>query len=143
MKRTFLYPSQIQSISQIRSDLESLAQSWDIPPSELRQITMMVEELFSNIIRFAYEDNIGNPIDIMLSNNGTKIIILISDDGIPFNPLEYDPDQTADPVSMEDRGMGLSLIKAFADSIDYRREDGKNRLLIEKAIRSKPEKEQS
>ncbi len=142
MKRTFLYPSQIQSISQIRSDLESLAQSWDIPPSELRQITMMVEELFSNIIRFAYEDNIGNPIDIMLSNNGTKIIILISDDGIPFNPLEYDPDQTADPVSMEDRGMGLSLIKAFADSIDYRREDGKNRLLIEKAIRSKPEKEQ-
>ena len=119
--------------------MENLAESWMIPSSETKQITLMVEELFSNIIRFAFGDKGDHQIELQFSKSEGKITLLISDDGIPFNPLEYNPDQLADPASIHDGGMGLSLIKAFADSIEYNREEQKNLLLIQKTIRSRPE----
>lgn len=99
----------------------------------------MIEELFSNIIRFAFENKGDHKIELTLSIDEGIITLLIRDNGIPFNPLEYNQDQLADPVSMDDGGMGLTLIRAFADSIEYSREEQKNLLLIQKTIRSRPE----
>lgn len=119
--------------------METLAEKWEIPSSETKQITLMTEELFSNIIRSAFQDKGDYKIELTLSKNEGLITLLISDDGIPFNPLEYNQDQLTDPISMDDGGMGLTLIRAFADSLEYSREEQKNLLLIKKTIRSSPE----
>lgn len=139
MKKKFQYKSEVQSIALIRKDMETLAETWEIPSSETKQITLMIEELFSNIIRFAFENKGDHKIELTLSIDEGIITLLIRDNGIPFNPLEYNQDQLADPVSMDDGGMGLTLIRAFADSIEYSREEQKNLLLIQKTIRSRPE----
>ena len=143
MKKKFQYKSEVQSIATIRKDLEDLSVSWGIPKSESRQITLMVEELFSIIIRNAFGDKNNHLMEFTISLNEGIIHLLLSDDGIPFNPLEYNTEQFSDPVSIDDGGMGLSLIRAFADSIEYSREEQKNILLIQKTIRSQPETEQS
>ena len=62
-------------------------------------------------------------------------------EGDRFNPLETDPEQLMDPASIDDGGMGLSLIRAFCDSINYSREEQKNILLIKKTIRGQTETE--
>lgn len=143
MKKKFQYKSEIQSIATIRKDMEDLAKSWDIPSSEAKQITLMLEELFSIIIRYAFKEKTNHHIGFAISQNEGIIYLLLSDDGIPFNPLEYNPEQLTDPASSDDGGMGLSLIRAFADSIEYKREEQKNQLLIQKTIRSQPETEPS
>ena len=143
MKKTFQYKSEVQSIVSIRKDLEILADTWEIPSSESRQITLIVEELFSNIIRFAFEGKGNHLIELSLSKSEGIISLLLSDDGIQFNPLEYNPGQEADPAFIDDGGMGLTLIKAFADSIEYKREKQKNQLHIIKSIRSQSGSEQS
>ncbi len=74
-----------------------------------------------------------------LTNELTYTIIEIIDEGPPYNPLEYNPDQDFDPVLSDEGGMGLSLIKAFSDSLQYTREEGRNILLIQKIIRSQTE----
>ncbi len=58
---------------------------------------------------------------------------------IPLIRLDYLPFQASNPTSTDEDDMGLSLIRAFSDSIQYTREEQKNILLIQKIIRSQPE----
>ena len=102
MERLFQYNSEIQAVPSIRRDLEELALNWGFPDSVLRQITLIIEELFSIIIRFAFDDKERHLILILISQIDQEICIEISDDGIPFNPMEYEPGFIPDPVSSDD-----------------------------------------
>jgi anti-sigma regulatory factor (Ser/Thr protein kinase) len=138
METEFAYTPEIQSIPRIRKDLERLARDWEIPETELKQLTLVIEELFSRIIWHIAEHEHDTPVRILVSRKGRELDIVIIDNGHPVNPLNITNVRPADPVSGDDRGMGLALIKAFSDSIDYRREEDRNRLHIRKTIRSNP-----
>ncbi|MCK4879364.1 MAG: ATP-binding protein [Bacteroidales bacterium] len=135
MNRIFQYRSHIQEIPRIRKDLEFLEQEWAIPKSEIRQILVIIEELFSNIIRYAFDDNREHIIDIRLVNSENQIEIEMIDDGIPFNPLEYQMEPLADPATSDAGGMGLTLIRAFSSNISYHRSSGKNHLKVTKKVK--------
>jgi len=101
----------------------------------------MVEELLSNIIRYAFFDKNDHLINFTISMEEGTISLLLSYSGDPYNPLETNPNLQTDPASSDDGGMGLSLIRAFADSIEYKRSEKLNLLSIQKIIRSQPETE--
>ena len=130
---------EIQSVPRIRKDLEHLARDWDIPETELKQVTLVIEELFSSIIRHTHRKLEGTPVSLRFSKDGPELDILISDEGFRFNPLEIDKAHPADPVATDEGTMGLALIQAFSDSIEYQREGECNRLHIRKTIRSNQE----
>ncbi len=132
----YQYKSEIQEIQLIRGNLASLAKLWKIPESELRQIGVIIEELFSNIIRFAYDDNLEHQIDIRLLKADGEIRIEIIDDGIPFNPVNHQLGAVSDPAPSEVGGMGLTLVRTFSDSIVYSRINRRNQLKITKKIKS-------
>jgi len=134
MEQTFQYPSEIHEIPNIRKDLGVLESAWKIPESKMRQIRVIVEELFSNIVRFAYEDNEVHVIEIRMNKNENIIIIEIIDDGIAFNPLEYNLDPLRDPALVGSDGMGLTLVQTFSSNMSYQRRGDKNHLRIEKKI---------
>jgi len=137
MDREFQYHSHIQEIPRIRKDLEFLETEWSIPESEIRQILVIIEEIFSNIVRYAFEDKQGHTIDIRLDSCDNQIEIEIIDDGIAFNPLDYQMGPMADPATPDAGGMGLNLIRAFSSKISYHRSTGKNHLKITKKIKRK------
>ncbi len=141
MKKKYQYPTVIQSIASIRSDLKAFADISDIPESELRQITLIVEELYSKIVRFAFEGKEQQLLEISLSKADREITLEMIYEGDEFNPLGINPEQLMDPALIDEGGMGLSLIKAFCDSINYSREEQKNILLIKKIIRGQAETE--
>jgi len=138
MEQVYHYHSDIQEIPKIREDLAVVAKKWEIPPSEMGQIKLIIEEIFSNIIRFAYQDQKAHMVEIRLEKEEMTISIEITDDGIPFNPLEHRSTTFADPASMDSGGMGLTLIRTFSDAIRYARAGTLNRLTIVKKIKSKP-----
>jgi anti-sigma regulatory factor (Ser/Thr protein kinase) len=137
MDRAFQYPSHIQEIPQIRIDLEFLKQEWAIPESEIKQILVIIEEIFSNIVRYAFEDKKEHAIDIRLACTENQIEIEIIDDGIAFNPLDYQLVPQSDPATSDAGGMGLTLIRAFSSKISYQRNSGKNHLKITKKVNRK------
>ena len=136
MEQLYKYRSSIQEIPTIRKDLTELQSLWSIPDSEMRQIRLIIEEIFSNIIRYAFSDSQEHFIQVQLKKLNGDITIQITDDGIPFNPLEHNQGVITDPASSVDGGMGLTLIKTFSNSITYERVDSKNQLLITKKIKS-------
>ena len=138
MEQLFTYKSEIQEIPRIRKDLTELALSWKIPESELRQISVIIEEIFSNVVRFAYDDRQLHEIAVRLALSEQIIHIEIIDDGIPFNPLEYQRGAIVDPATSDTGGMGLTLVQTFSDSIKYKRTNQHNYLTIEKLIKSRP-----
>jgi anti-sigma regulatory factor (Ser/Thr protein kinase) len=134
MEESFQYRSEIHEIPNIRRDLGELESAWKIPESKMRQIRVIVEELFSNIVRFGYEDDDEHVIEIRMYRSENIIEIEIIDDGIAFNPLEYSQDPTGDPALVELGGMGLTLVRTFSSNMSYQRKGGKNQLKIEKKI---------
>lgn len=136
MDRVFQYRADIQEIHRIREDLGFLRQEWAVSDGEIRQIQVIIEELFSNIVRHAYEDNKEHPIELRLGYRDREIDIEIIDDGIPFNPLEHENGASADPANFEEGGMGLPLIKAFSSAATYQRNSGRNHLTITKKLKN-------
>lgn len=103
----------------------------------------MVEELFSNIIRYAFPDKKDHLVEFTISLEEGIIHLLLCDDGEAFNPLDNNHDKITDPASSDDGSMELSLIRAFADTLKYIRKEPYNLLFIQKTIRSQPETDQS
>ena len=90
----------------------------------------------TNIVRFAYQDSKQHVVEVILKKDSDQIVIQIIDDGIPFNPLEHEAGPRTDPAASLDGGMGLTLIKTFANSISYTRKNNQNQLQIVKKIKS-------
>lgn len=138
MDRSFQYRSDIQEIPTIRKDLEFLNTEWSIAKSETRQILLIIEEIFSNIVRYGFiDDKNVHLVDIRLGFRDNRIEIEIIDDGIAFNPLEYQLSRLPDPTTSDAGGMGLSLIRTFSSQIEYERISGKNYLKITKKVKIK------
>ncbi len=90
-------------------------------------IDLCLDEAVSNIIRYGYEDGSRGTITISLERLDDGIRAVVTDGGREFNPLRQPA--PAVPTTLEDvpvGGLGIHLMRAFADVFEYRREDGRN-----------------
>ena len=92
---------------------------------------LCLNELVTNVIRYAYADKGRHEIRLFLEQKGDELRATIEDDGDPFNPLEKE--SPAVPLSLEDAGVGgwgIPIVRALADDLSYERRDGRNRFTI-------------
>ena len=107
----------------------------DIKDSKLlKKFNLVVEEIFVNIVSYAYPDSdTNNTVTISIKDNDDKTIITFIDSGKHFNPLiKDDPDLS---LSVDERpigGLGIYLVKKMMDNVEYEYKDNKNILTIEK-----------
>ncbi len=118
----------------LEENLESLGCSF----KEQQQMCIAVEELFVNIVNYAYPESAG-PADLSVRKGADQMIeIEIRDSGIPFNPLEQqDPDIT---LLAEDRpigGLGIYMVKKCMDEVTYQYKDRQNVLILKKKLAGK------
>ena len=100
------------------------------------QIEMAVEEIFSNIAHYAYNQKIGEAtIQCEVLEGPLRTVIQFMDHGKPFDPLKKEDADTS-PKALEERegGLGIIMVKNMMDDISYSYEDGKNILTINKNL---------
>lgn len=99
---------------------------------KLLKLLLIAEEALTNTVFYGYqEDDIDNHIIISCSCSGNKIIIKITDSGIPYNPLEGACKSVPSNLAqVSPGGLGKTFIKKFADQIDYTYDNQKNNLII-------------
>ncbi len=100
-------------------------------------VNLALEELVVNVIRYAYMDFDEHLIDISLSIVDEHIVLLIEDDGRPFDPREGNRqlDYTDDPDDLEVGGLGLVLVLDMVDVLKYARVNDKNRTEVHIKLR--------
>ena len=106
------------------------------------QIELAAEEIFINIVNYAYNNNpgevlIGSAIKSM--DGKVTITITFADWGEPFNLLEFEePDLRLPLEQRKVGGLGILMVKRTMDIISYEYDNGMNHLLIKKSWDAKP-----
>lgn len=124
----------ISELNSIVEAVEELAVDWSLSKKLKGQLNLVVEEIVSNIMKYAYSDGQQHVISVEFCKDDACIELKITDDGKKFNMLEFEekPDIMA---SVEDRnigGLGIHIVTTLMDTVDYKRANGKNILLLTK-----------
>lgn len=122
---------------------ENLTQAMDFADEQLRnadcpenvrmKISLVIEEIFMNIVTYAYVSCSGYVQIGIEVNNGTAIICF-TDAGTPYNPLsQADPDTKTPPKGRKKGGWGIFISKKMTDDMKYEYKDGQNILTVRKS----------
>ncbi|MHC4212705.1 MAG: PAS domain S-box protein [Planctomycetota bacterium] len=102
-----------------------------------RQLNIVFDELLNNIVSYAYEDDEEHEILVTVEQAGQRLVINITDDGIPFNAFsEAEPDIEADVEERAIGGLGIHLVKNLMDEVYYQRGIGRNIVTLVKQLDS-------
>ena len=115
--------------------LENCGRMMKLPHKCLFEINLGLDELFTNIISYGFEDESEHPIKFTIAKEKETLVVQVEDDGKPFNPLDVAvPEEAQDLDSMDIGGLGIHLIKNMMDDIDYQRAGGKNKVILKKCV---------
>lgn len=128
------YAAKADELSRVQEDIKSFLQEAECPPKALMQVLLAVEEIFINIVNYAYGDKKGAvTLKLELLNEPDRYALWFCDTGVPFDPTaRKEPDLSEDLLDREIGGLGIFLVRKTMDKMTYKREDGWNITCIEK-----------
>jgi anti-sigma regulatory factor (Ser/Thr protein kinase) len=128
-------PSAIDAIAPASGAAEAWLGDKGASPDAAFLVSLAIEELVTNCIKYGYDDGGDHVVDITLSLTKEMLTMVVVDDGRAFNPLELPPPDTS--MSIEDRpigGLGIHLLRQMSDDMQYERRDSTNRLTLIKRL---------
>lgn len=124
-------PAKLESLETFRSFVLQTIEGWNITEAMVPKIELVLEEVLTNIINYAYPTGEGDVEVQCTLLNKDKLCFVIQDCGKPFNPLsENSPDLCTDLSKRKIGGLGIFLLRKMVDEVDYQHEEGKNILKI-------------
>ena len=136
MVKTIEMKNQMEEISSIIGQFEVFAEENELPMDITMKISLAFDDILSNIVQYAYTDERPHDILIDFKLYKNQVLIRITDDGIPFNPLLVNTPDTSS--SLEERtigGLGIHLVKNVMDDCRYRRRINQNILTLVKKLK--------
>ncbi len=124
----------LNNIPQVTEFVDSELEKAGCPLKTKLKINVAVDELFSNIARYAYSPGTGRAkVKIEIEEDPAAAVITFTDTGIPFDPLALEsPDISLPAEKRSAGGLGVFLVKKTMDSMDYEYSNGQNILRIRK-----------
>lgn len=132
MKRVLELHASAAALPRLIAFAETFAAGCGLPASEKSRLLLILEELFTNAVRYGYPPG-ARPgrIAVALTAGPGRIEIDFTDDGAPFDPLAQPaPRLDRPPRERPPGGLGLHILRALADEAGYRRARGRNHLLL-------------
>jgi len=100
-------------------------QGWS--PEVHNKVRLSIEELVANCVVHGCARGTCTWIAVDVRAGADDVIVRISDDGPPFDPLAApDPSFDSPPDQRAIGGLGLFLVRHLMDSVSYQRENGTN-----------------
>jgi sigma-B regulation protein RsbU (phosphoserine phosphatase) len=122
--------AEIERLSQI---IDAFGKRHHLTSQVLFNLSLALEEILTNVISYGYADSDEHRIIVRLSLKQGELTAEVEDDGRPFNPLEApEPDVERSLGERPIGGLGIHLVRKSMDRLEYRREEGKNLLVMKK-----------
>ena len=114
---------------------EEIGRSIGISDKSIFEMNLALDELFTNIISYGFQDQQEHTIKIVITIEGDLLHMCIEDDGLPFNPLtSKTPDFQCGIEECKIGGLGIHLIRKLMDDVQYQRLADKNILVLKRKI---------
>jgi len=109
----------------------------DCPMKAQMQIELAIDEIFTNIVSYAYVPGTGDAtVRFDFDEASGMVTLSFADRGVPYDPLKKeDPDVSLPASEREIGGLGIFLVKKNMDDMRYEYRDGQNLLTLYKKIR--------
>ena len=126
----------LENIPAVTAFVDERLEAAGCPVKARTQIDVAIDELFSNIARYAYDPATGPAtVRVDVDREPLSVRVTFIDQGKPYDPLaKPDPDVT---LSAQDRpigGLGIFMVKKSMDDVRYEYKDGQNILTVEKRL---------
>ncbi len=109
------------------------------PEEELIKIRVAIDEVMTNCILYAYPHEKNKEISLHAKTADGQLIFTVTDQGMPFNPLKNE-DSSLDDIGNTDieemkiGGLGIPLMKATFNNVEYQRIENNNVLVLTKNL---------
>ncbi|MCX6276494.1 MAG: SpoIIE family protein phosphatase [Bacteroidetes bacterium] len=127
--------NQVTELESLEAKIEELAELWQIPAKVVMEINLVLEELFTNMVFYGYNDHEPHLIKIEFHFiDEHQIQLRLEDDGKPFNLLEKNTGNVIDQPLSERQigGLGIHFVKEMMNKIEYQRLGNNNIILLTK-----------
>ena len=117
----------------VEGELEKL----DAPMKTTIQMSVAIDEIYSNIVYYAYGEESSGPatVTVIYEEEDNAVKLCFADKGIPYDPLaKEDPDITLSAEQRGIGGLGIFMVKKTMDGVEYKYENGQNILTIKKIL---------
>ena len=134
-KYSFELKSKLSELDNLCLNLENLGKKIGLPKKLIFEINLALDELFTNIISYGFSDEDEHTIKVTITPLKEEICLCIEDDGVPFNPIEFEsPDAACSVENCRVGGLGIHIMRKLMDDICYERCGDKNVLTLKKNL---------
>jgi len=128
-------PNSLAALARLHAVVEEFCRQRAIHPDIAFKIDLALEELFTNIVRYGYNDHRPHEIVVRLKGGHDSVRISIEDDARHFNPLLAPAvDVNAPAAERRIGGLGIHLVRNLLDQVRYQRRPVGNRLIMIKRL---------
>jgi serine/threonine-protein kinase RsbW len=135
MKKEIKIKNQVGELEHVNQFIEEIGEELGLDMELQMNLNLVMEEMVSNVIFYAYPEGADADIELMAESNGKELTFVLSDQGREFDPTaKEDNDLDINPAERELGGMGIYIVKNIMNKVTYQRLEGKNLLTMKKKI---------
>ena len=125
--------ARLSELRDLSTMVEAFGDANQLPVPKVFVINLALDELITNAVTHGNFGAASDPkIEVHLRIDHDVLILTMEDNGDSFDPTtDTKPDTTSSLEARKVGGLGLYLVKSFADRISYEFVGGKNRLRLE------------
>ena len=111
-----------------------------VPRKACLRLTLLVEELFTNTVVHGHGADTESPVYLAFHIQPSAIVLTYEDTARPFDPFARVrvPDEAFDLENRPVGGLGVALVAAIAERVEYAHVAGKNRISLVIPTSSEP-----
>ena len=132
---SFELKNSLSELDNLCEYLEDFGQKIGLSKKLIFEINLSLDELFTNIISYGFKDEDEHIIKVTITPQNEELGLHIEDDGIPFNPIDFEtPDVAGSVENCNIGGLGIHIMRKLMDEICYQRCGDKNVLTLKKTL---------
>ncbi|MBO7109233.1 MAG: ATP-binding protein [Prevotella sp.] len=136
MKKEIQIRNQVDDLQHVAAFVEEIADELQLSPELTMNFNLVLEEMVSNVIFYAYPKENDQPIILTATSDDDSISFIITDEGRAFDPTaREDADMSVNPADRQLGGMGIFITRQIMDDVTYQRIDGCNILTMTKRLK--------
>ena len=134
----------LREIASVAAQIDEFCEQRNYAPQIGYAVNLSIEEILTNRISYGYEDDEQHRIEVIVRVENDLLIVVIVDNSAPFD-LSVTAENGDEEFSEEGEellaGLGLFLVNQVMDSVEYRRKNDCNILIMTKVTHEAEESE--